>query len=84
MIDKWKKAVDNNKVFGVFLLTYHQKLLIAFVMFYYLKNYMLIGYHFSFENDLILLLDSKRKSKIGSSHITLEKLFLAFLRTTLV
>ena len=37
MIDKWKKAVDNHKVFGAVLLIY-QKHLIAFVMICSLQN----------------------------------------------
>ena len=37
MIDKWKKAVDNHKVLGQFLLIY-QKHLIAFVMICSLQN----------------------------------------------
>ena len=78
MIDKWKKQSITIRSLASFLLTYHQKLLIAFVMIYYLKNYMLMGYHFKFENDLILLLNSKRESKIGSSHSTLEKIVSGF------
>ena len=37
MIDKWKKAVDNHKVFGAVLLIY-QKHFSAFVMICSLQN----------------------------------------------
>ena len=45
--DKWKKAVDNSKVFGALLAELSIGLsMIVFVMIYELQNYMLMDYLF--------------------------------------